>query len=596
MGARNRSSGTDQGGMRVLLLHPDDLPHQGEWAEEKWDLIVDLGFASPHSYSDWSRQLGAPVRSIREFAAGKSYRWIGRVLDRGRGMLFDYMGLDWWELTAVLAYQELEALYLVRQLARELDGHPVEFFATRPHRFAELCSRAVGAPIKYFKQSGAVLTRAALRVQTVRGFPVNKLAEIACDKWDPTYRVRRHICTRRANCSDPVVVLPSAYSNVTRTVLAYAAELPERRFLLVTTRASAKPSRLPPNVESVSLAGYAVSRRTTKNEERGLLSAWADFSQTILADDPELRLARDAGIFDYVPRQLQNGLLLRDAWQCLLEHEPAAAILCGDDLNCYTRLPLMLGKRMGLNTACCHHGALDGGLLFKRAHADTYIVKGEMERDYATRLGPMPAETVVVAAPGLPNSENSRSDARDLVFFSQPYELDGGRTREIYREIIPMLVAVARRVGKELVIKLHPFEVLKNRRRLLASLLTRVELDHICILATAPASEVLAHAWCGVGIDSSVAVECALQAIPFYLCGWLDFGGAGYMQQFARYGAGRLLRSPDELDQLAELVAGYTADPQAAQQLWQPATRDQMERVFFEPNPARLPVFASAAD
>ena len=30
--------------MRVLVLHPEDVPWRGEWSATRWDLIVDLGF------------------------------------------------------------------------------------------------------------------------------------------------------------------------------------------------------------------------------------------------------------------------------------------------------------------------------------------------------------------------------------------------------------------------------------------------------------------------------------------------------------------------------------------------------------------------
>ena len=62
---------------------------------------------------------------------------------------------------------------------------------------------------------------------------------------------------RRAQLKEPVMLLPSAYSNVTRTVLAYAAQLRDRRFLLATTRRSGETNDLPANVASVPLSAYA---------------------------------------------------------------------------------------------------------------------------------------------------------------------------------------------------------------------------------------------------------------------------------------------------------------------------------------------------
>jgi len=54
-----------------------------------------------------------------------------------------------------------------------------------------------------------------------------------------------------------------------------------------------------------------------------------------------------AGLWDYFPENLETGLRLREAWKRLLECEPVKGVLCGDDLNYHTRLPLILARRSG---------------------------------------------------------------------------------------------------------------------------------------------------------------------------------------------------------------------------------------------------------
>jgi hypothetical protein len=252
---------------------------------------------------------------------------------------------------------------------------------------------------------------------------------------------------------------------------------------------------------------------------------------------------------------------------------------------------------MGLNSAYCSHGALDGGLLFKQAYASVHLVKGEMERDYVARSGSVAPEKIIVAAPVTPVSGAATPRRpRNLVFFSQPYELDGGRTCEIYREIIPRLCSVARRTCRQVLIKLHPFELLKDRRRILKGFLSSADFDRVRLVANVPAHVVINEAWCGVGLDSSVAVECALKAIPFLLCEWLDFGGAGYLQQFARFGAGIKMHSPDELNSIPEMVASYRPDPCTIKQLWSPADPDLLDKTLFGKQSELLSNGASAAD
>jgi hypothetical protein len=579
--------------MKILLLHPDDAPDLGPWAVHAWDLIVDLGFASPRRYSEWSRRSGARVISIREFAA-ESYRRVGDMIAQGRGRLLDGLGLDWWEIAAVWAYQDLESLYLAYQLADQLPRRSV-LFTTRPHKSADLLSRALASRLHSFRNRDNVLLRTYAKQKALRQFSAGKLLEIAADKWDSTYRLRRHFEKRLTRSDGPVTVLPSAYSNVTRTLLSYAASLPDRLFLLVTTRASAKSRVLPDNVRAVSLAPYAVSSQVTNAEIEELTAAWKTFTDSC-RDHDLLSKAVEFGIFDYFPRQLRNGLLVRDAWRNLMREQPVAAVLVADDLNYFTRLPLILAGQMGLSSAYCSHGALDGSLLFKRAYASVHLVKGEMERDYMARSGSVAPENIIVAAPAPVFGGAASARPRNLVFFSQPYELDGGRTCEIYREIIPRLCSVAHETCRQVLIKLHPFELLENRRRILKTVLSRADFEGVRLVANVAAQAVIDEAWCGVGLDSSVAVECALKGIPFFLCEWLDFGGAGYLKQFARFGAGLKMHSPDELDKIPEMVASYRPDPGTIKQLWSPANPDLLDRILFG-KPSELSANgASAAD
>src|SRR5580698_5411968 len=126
--------------MRILLLHPEDSPWSGTWSRERWDLVVDLGFASRSTYEDWRRRLGTRVLSVYQYdGQTEGYRWVNRVLEHGRGRLLDRMGLDWWELLAVWGYQDLHMLYLLENFLRfEVPSGRVELAATRPHLFARV--------------------------------------------------------------------------------------------------------------------------------------------------------------------------------------------------------------------------------------------------------------------------------------------------------------------------------------------------------------------------------------------------------------------------------------------------------------------------
>jgi peptidoglycan/xylan/chitin deacetylase (PgdA/CDA1 family) len=581
--------------MRVLFLHPEDSPSVGPWAGSRWDLIVDLGFASACTYEEWSRRLGARILSIYQFAGqGESFRWVNQVLDPGRGQLLDRMGLDWWEILAVCSYQDLQSLYLFNQLRPEIDSDANDLAASRPHLFTRLVQQVLQRPVRYFEmESRSPFRKVERMLRSARKLRPAQMAEIAFDKWDSSYRVRRQITRQnRAGLTEPVVLLPSAYSNVTRTGLAYAAQLPHRQFLLATTRSSAVPARFPDNVKSTRLAAYALPSSATEEESVELKKAWQDFRRTTVQEVGELRQAATAGLWDSFPAQLENGLRLREAWKHLLETEPVKGVLCGDDLNYYTRLPLILAHRSALQAVYCSHGALDGGFLFKMPIADAFVVKGEMERDYLQRARAIEPEKVWVAAPGLNprvSPDPAAGRAGDLVFFSQPFEAESGRAEAIYRELLPRLYSAAQRSGRKLLVKLHPFESNQARKALVASILPEDAVDQVEIVSGVPAEEIMSRTWCGVSIDSSVAVECTLKGIPFFLCGWFDFAGMGYLQQFARFGAGQVLNTPQSIEKIPEMVAEYKTNPAALQRLWQGADRTQLEKIMFGPQPARFP-------
>ncbi len=570
--------------MRVLLLHPNDHAWSGEWSAKKWDLIVDLAFASSFAYGEWSRGLGARVLSIYKFAGQmESYRWVNQIFELGRGRLLDRVGLDWWEILAMESYQHLQLFYFLNQLRPELSAVDVEISSSRPHLFAKIVEETLRKPVHYFQSGGLrPVDRATRMLQSVKNLRPAQITEIALDKWDSEYRLRRAFQPKRAKLSDPAMLLPSAYSNVTRSTLAYAAQLPNRKFLLATTRRSATPGHLPENVTSTTLAAYAQPAGTIAAEAADLRKSWTGFLRTMSTEAEIFQAAAGSGVWNYFPAHLRNGLLLRESWKNLLESEPIGGVLCGDDLNYHTRLPLILAARNGLRAIYCSHGALDGGFLFKKPVADTFLVKGEMERDYLQKISDIRAERIVVAAPGTIDFARGSDAGRDaLVFFSQPYEVISGRPDSIYGELLPGLSSVARNNGRKLVIKLHPFESRRGRQALVNSILAREAQSTVEIVDGRPPEEVMARAWCGITMDSSVTVECSLRRIPFFLCGWLDFSGMGYLHHFEKYGAGSVLEKPQDILSIPQRLIEFKPDPAKIQRLWQAGDRALLDQTLF---------------
>ena len=578
--------------MRVLLLHPEDLPDGGAWNRERWDLVVDLGFAGPETYADWSRTLKSRVLSIHQFAGQtEGYRWVNRIFERGRGRLLDRLGLDWWEILAMESYQDLHTLYLLRQLQREVCVGRVQLVASRPHRVTRIAEQAFGGALRYFEHADEGVAHRTMRaLRSARKLQFAQVAEIAFDKWDSGYQLRRHF-TRRGytKAGEPCVLLPSAYSNVTRSVLAYASLLPDRKFLLIATRRNAVPVKIPSNVTVGSLAAYVGRENKTREEGRALQDVWHALAIRLQSEDDEFRCAANAGVWDYLPAHLEHGLQLREAWSSVLKSETVTGVLCGDDLNYHTRLPLLLAQKQGLNAVYCSHGALDSGFFFKKALADSFLVKGDMEREYLEHAAAIEQEKIFVGAPAYRRyiSADSRT-GEGIVFFSQPYEVSGGRAESIYRELVPRLHAVAHASGRKLIIKLHPFESKRERQALVNSALASVGSKEVEIVDGAPPEQVMSRAWCGVTVDSSVAVECAVNDIPFFLCGWLDFTGDGYLKQFARFGIAQVLNSADDIERIPQMISDFRPDPAKLQRIWHEADASQLDEIVFATRRARL--------
>ena len=120
------------------------------------------------------------------------------------------------------------------------------------------------------------------------------------------------------------------------------------------------------------------------------------------------------------------------------------------------------------------------------------------------------------------------------------------------------------------------------------SALPGVGSKEVEIVDGAPPEQVMSRAWCGVTVDSSVAVECAVNDIPFFLCGWLDFTGDGYLKQFARFGIAQVLNSADDIERIPQMISDFRPDPAKLQRIWHEADASQLDEIVFATRRARL--------
>jgi hypothetical protein len=571
--------------MRVLLLHPDDDFH-GSWTGQHWDSVVDLGRAPKAFYDEQSARFDCPVFSIFDLALEVEDLQIWRgLLELGMGRIVDRFGIDWWDVVGLLLQPELQDVRLALRLAEKLSGCRT-LVATRRSLIAEAVRLQLGIPLE-------VLHR-GLRTRLVRGvrrrgaalanLSFVHLRQVVYDKYDPHYVWRRKLAGPSLESPEPVVLLPTAYSNVTKTALRYARILPEQKFLLVLARESAAASPVPANVHTARLASFATAK-CDRNELQKLEVCWKQMEQS-LQQHPAFRLPVQIGVLKKGPRWLRWGLAVRDAWNQVFETRSVTGCLSADDSNPYTRIPLLLAEQRGIPAVACHHGALDCRMAFKKLRFSIYLAKGEMERDYLERICAVDPGRIQVGAAASPPRENPSlwsEDAPWIVFFSEPYEVDLWRMEAIFREVLPRLCVAARNAGKTVVLKTHPFESARQRRRLVTRTLSAEDQKLVSVTDAPLSREILQKTWCAVTVESTVAFECASVGIPAFLCGWLRHAYAGYAPQFAQFGVGRMLETPDGLLCIPEMLCAAIPSPDTASRLVQAISQGALSEVLCRP-------------
>jgi hypothetical protein len=559
--------------MKILILCAGDDPNARPCDGQTWDHVLDLGTAGRTSYRRWSELVGCPVDAIGKLD-GADFDQIRDALSDGLGVLVDEHGLDWWDLISLEFHQQFEQVLQLKKLVARL-GPGDEVFITRSGFHADALQLLVDRPVRSLSRDNSLPPKLRHYASVITKFSAPQLWQILGDKYDTGYQLRRFLARRPKKSSRPVMLLPSAYINVTRAELQYAEILPDSDFLLVTTRQSGWVADVPNNVAVAKLASYACGD-SSRSEFASLVERWSQLKRELMHNQILSVLIR-SGAFDSFPKFLRDGLIIRDAWLRVFQQQPIRAVLCADDANLPTRIPLLIGAQLGLPAISCHHGALDGRHRFRPRQNCLFLAKGRMEQDYLTRVCQVVAENVAIGAPQPQQNflANVPGQKRSIVFFSEPYEILGGRCAEFYKEILPPLAEVAAASGHELVMKLHPLESLRDRVRLANASLSVTARSLMRVVTGRLTDELLAQTWCAVTIVSTTAVDCALRGIPVFLCEWLDYSHYGYGQQFAKFGAGVRLRTPGEIGSIPARLAEFS--PARSSDLYQPIEPERLE-------------------
>jgi hypothetical protein len=564
--------------MRIFLLHSQDDPERGFWIRSDWDRTIDMAWTRPQASRSRSKGTVEQLPNLQR----ADFDCLRRALEFGLNRLIDDQGLDWWDLITIQFYEQIGEILKLRRFAQSCAPDD-EILLSRDGFHSQALHFLFRGRIHCFSSRRPVRERLQRTAALALKFRPSQILEILGDKYDQGYRLRRLFSRPLRSGTRDVVLLPTAYVNASRMALEYAEALPDQEFLLVTTRRSGWIQNPPRNVRVANLASYAPGR-VCESGSNSLSESWHELLAD-LRENPDLSILEQLEAFASVPALLRDGLAVRDAWLRVFEREPVASVLCADEINPYTRLPLLLAQRRDLPAIACHHGALDCRYLFKSVSADVLLAKGAMERDYLVNYCGVRESKVEVAAPPRCVTWSRPQEETSVVFFSEPYESMGGRCGDVYAQVLPQLVDIAAQKGVPLTVKLHPYESYRERKKLVARLLNRKQRNAVRVVDGPLTQELLTSTWFAVTLCSSAAVDCALQGIPTFLCAWLGGSNYGYAEQFIKFGAASRLRRPEEISQIPRLLeSGAAIDPT---RLWQAVRPEQLRRLLLQPSVSR---------
>ncbi len=568
--------------MRILIVHAEDRPDRGSWAAEKWDRVIDLGVSGEQAYERWSKAMSVPVVPVRSLGLDDGeFKATADFLRAGGDRLGDKENLDWWALTAILFYEKAAQARIFGRLVESMRSSDVVAI-TRPGFQADVLRCLIGSRVTCF--AGPTASKWRRRFGIASKFSLAQIGEIFWDKYDASYRARGSFHGFRRPNRKPLVLLPSAYINASRTAVAYAEIDPSIDYLLVATRRSGWQVTVSRNVAVAKLASYARWKPEIGEEYRDLVERWSKVRRE-LEQVPEIVILARLGSLDSFPTFIRKGLAVREAWRTVFEREPIQSVLCADDSNPYTTIPLQLARNRGLPAIAAHHGALDGRQLFKPKLFDVVLAKGRMEEDYLANVCGIEHSRIEVGAPldRLPRAlapEESARDARSIVFFSEGFEVAGARAEDIYRDVVPGVAQLAANTGRELIIKLHPFESRREREKLVARVLSPALRRVTRVVSGGLTTALICDIWFGITILSTAATECALAGVPCFLCGWLNYSPWGYVRQFSKFGVGRVLHSPAEIADVPAMLENYSRDERVKERLCQQITAERLQKLL----------------
>jgi hypothetical protein len=114
---------------------------------------------------------------------------------------------------------------------------------------------------------------------------------------------------------------------------------------------------------------------------------------------------------------------------------------------------------------------------------------------------------------------------------------------------------------------------------MMARILSAEQKGATRMVSGALTEDLLAKAWFGITILSTVAMECAIRGIPCFLCQWLETWPYGYVEQFIRYGVGIGLDAPREIEKIPRYLSEHAVRSDVRGNCWRPAAPSRLREL-----------------
>jgi hypothetical protein len=238
---------------------------------------------------------------------------------------------------------------------------------------------------------------------------------------------------------------------------------------------------------------------------------------------------------------------------------------------------LLQCRARGVPTVLLQHGTFGDFYQLMDEPVDAIVARGRFFRDFLSQASrrkstvlniPEPQPQLPVDRPG-----------RDILFLTAPYIFSSNDPRE-RGDIYLALLRVAARLGRTIIVRVHPLEDLRQRRREINALNRTLNPQARLEFSQGPGlSDVLDRSAVAVTYASTAFLDCLRRGIPIVSFGWCDFS---YKRAIQQLGVFHFAHTLAELEQLVEqgLSGALPARSEMLPEFLAPTTSDELRHWF----------------